>query len=347
MSLKRRHKAAPNLDCLESRALLTAGAGSTFAIMQATIQTTGGTVDVPITIDTAHFTAPKSGKLLLGLDVAATNSSTAKPVIVQVLDGNGKPIRGVSRKVYDPRVKTSVGSVAATAITVPLNLGPLTHATKGGSSSFSTKHFTVRVATTSTTSGNILLGSYLPGDANGDGQVTSADITLIKKSVGTLATSTTYNFDQDSNRDGRIGMEDLKIAQRNLGAKTMVVPSISANLDPTSDTGAQDRITSLTTVHFTGTTTPGATVNYTEVNNKVGAVETKADPSGNYNLNPGLANGSNTFRVTTLDSYGQSVSGTIQAVIRNNNPPPQLSSVVNTAKNVTTTSGNTTTPKTT
>ena len=345
MSLKSRHKATPQLDALENRSLLTGGAGSTFAIMQSTIQTQGGTVDIPITIDPSHFTAPKSGRLIIGFDVAPTNSSNAKPVIVQVLDQNGKPLKGVQHKIYDPRVKVTTGTVAATAVTVPLNLNM--HK-KPGATSFATQHFIVRVAGNNHTNGNVLLGSYLAGDANGDGKVDAADLKIIKAATGTLATASTYNFDADVNRDGRVGMDDFRTAQQNVGAMVTIVPSVSATLDPASDTGAQDRITSLSQVHFTGITSPGATVNFTEVNSKVGAVETKADMIGNYTINPNIAMGTNTFRVTTLDAFGQSVSGTIQAVVRNNNPPPQLSSLGTTtnANNSTTATGITTTQKT-
>ena len=332
MSLKRR-KASPVVDSLETRSLLTGGAGSTFAIMQSTITDQGGSVNVPIIINSAQFTAPKSGKLVLGLDVAPTNASNAKPVIVQVLDSSGKPLNGVVHKLYDPRVKTTTRTMAATAVTVTL---PITNS-RHEVTPFATKNYTVRIATNAKTNGNILLGSYLPGDANGDGKVTKEDIQLIRKSIGTLATSPNYNFDLDCNRDGRIGLDDLKIAMRNLGATTTIIPSISANLDPKSDTGAQDRITSLTNVVFTGTTSPGATVNYTEVDSKVGAIETQADAAGNYTISPSLAYGSNTFRVTTKDGYGQGVSGTIQAVIRNNNPPPQLSTTPTIAKVMATT----------
>ena len=64
--------------------------------------------------------------------------------------------------------------------------------------------YTVQVKGLDHTTGEYLLGFYLPGDANGDGTVNSTDITTIKSLIGDAATNSNYNFDADVNRDGII-----------------------------------------------------------------------------------------------------------------------------------------------
>jgi hypothetical protein len=77
---RRRVRARPCAEALESRSLLTGGAGDTFAIVSATINNPGGVVTVPFTIDPAHIHLPH-GRLALGIDVATPSGSTAKPYI--------------------------------------------------------------------------------------------------------------------------------------------------------------------------------------------------------------------------------------------------------------------------
>ncbi len=67
------------------------------------------------------------------------------------------------------------------------------------------------------TTGQYLLGFYLPGDANGDGTVNNTDITTIKSLIGDSATNSNYNFDADVNRDGIINHQDVKLAEQTLG----------------------------------------------------------------------------------------------------------------------------------
>ncbi len=51
-----------------------------------------------------------------------------------------------------------------------------------------------------------------------------------------------------------------------------------------------------------------------------------ADATGNYSIMVPLGNGSNTFKVTTSDAFGQSITGEISPVTWSANPP----TVVNT-----------------
>src|SRR5262249_9102630 len=79
----RRLKAKPCAEALETRNLLTGGAGNTFAIMPVTIVAANGTATVPITIDPTHFTLPNH-KFALGVDVALGDGSTINALVTSV-----------------------------------------------------------------------------------------------------------------------------------------------------------------------------------------------------------------------------------------------------------------------
>jgi len=202
--------------------------------------------------------------------------------------------------------------------------------------------YTVQVRAANKTTGDYLLGFYLPGDVAGTGTVTQADLQTIKSDLGVTASSSNYNFDADVQRDGEISPADLAFASMNLGASTKISPIISVNLNPADDP-LNDRITNLKTVNFTGSVTPGATVTFTEINNNSPSATTTADASGNYSLMVPLGNGTNTFAVTTQDAFGQSISGQIAPLTYSANPPK----VINTPAQLTSTTTPTATPAST
>ena len=296
---RRRPKARPCAESLESRSLLTGGAGSTFALVPGTIAQAGGTAEVKFTVDPTHFTMPK-GKLTLGVDIVAASGSTVAPKIVGVLGPGGAPVGPLTRSHYAAK------SSAASAVLVPVAADPA-HPNQA-------QTYTLEVQGLKKTSGKFLVGFYLPGDANGDGVIDQTDLQAIQAARGTSAGQTNYNFDADANRDGRVNPADLGIAKKNLGAKVTVEPLITANLDPASMSTSQSRTTTVKTVHFTGTTTPGAQINFTEAANKAAPASATADASGNYSLFVTLGLGSNTFNVTSTDAFGQTISGQIAPV---------------------------------
>jgi hypothetical protein len=312
-STRRRHfQLAP--ECLESRALMTGGAGDTFAIVPGTIANPGGTISIPITLDPSHFTMPK-GKITIGVDIVPASGSSFKGIVRSVTDPHGNLDSQAFHSIYDPhlpRQDTALGK-GTTAMLVPISTYP--------NNPSKPVTYEINVEADFKTSGAFLLGFYLPGDANGTGTVNAADVQLVKSIQGSKAGSAKYNFNADTNRDGRIGPIDLAFTKQNLGASTNVTPVVTANLDPASDSGLQDRITAIRTVHFTGTATPGATITYSEINNLTPSVTTTADSLGNYSLMIPLGNGSNTFQVTSVDAFGQTITGTIAAVTYNPNAP--------------------------
>ena len=318
-STRRREAVTLKAEMLESRRLLTGGFGNTFAIARTTIPDTNGTAQVSYTIDPTLFTLPKR-KFALGIDVAADSNSTAQALITSVNDSTGAVVPQTFHSIYDPHLthaQVAAGSGTSAVITpaklFPNRNDPVT--------------YTVTTTAKNNTSGPVLVGFFLPGDANGDGKVDQTDIATIKSELGSVSGDSRYTFDADTNRDGRIGLIDLVAARQNLGVATTVTPVVTSTLDPATDSGAADRVTNQSNVRFTGTATPGATVTYTEINNKSPVVTTTADASGNYVINETLALGTSTFQVTVTDAFGQTISGQIAPVTFTTQP---VSTVVNT-----------------
>ena len=293
-------------EALEGRQLLTGGAGNTFALTQGTIATAGGTSVQSFTIDSSHFT-PSHGRIVIGVDVVAGTGSTVVPTISGI-KGARVRMTGVS-----PDGKHDIFAT----VSLPAKNGKVT-----GS---------VTIKAQNNTSGSYLLGYYLPGDADGDGTVTKADVTTIKSLIGQTVNDASYNFDADTNRDGQITKADLVLAKENLGAKTSIMPDFTASLDPNTDTGAADRITNDSTVNFTGQAAPGAAITFHEVLNQVPDIKATADSSGNYKITTPLALGTNTFQVSAADAFGQTIQGSIQPVTYTTGPVPTATSTSSTS----------------
>ena len=311
---RKRRERLFSVDHLEDRTVMSAGMGSTFAIVPGTIAGAGQVSTAQFKIDPGYFTGGRRDRLVIGVDVAADPSSSAKPDIVSIqAEGSRRPTpvqhAHYSRSVVKSQGMTNpISSAVTSTLMVP----------KAGSPATS---YAINVKGLSGTTGNYLLGFYLPGDANGDGKVTQSDVKAIRSEMGASAGSSKYTFDADTNRDGKINGADLRIAMQNLGATTTVSPVVNVVLDPASDGPLHSRITNMRNVHFTGAVTPNATVHFTEINNNSPGATTTADASGNYSIMVPLGNGSNTFKVSTADAFGQSISGDISPVTYSATPP--------------------------
>jgi hypothetical protein len=276
-----------------------------FAVMPGTA-TAGKVSQVSFTIDPSHFTLPK-GKLELGIDVTPASGSTVKPVVLTVVDSSGRPVR-TTHSIYDPQVQRNNTSAGKYTTAVIADVG------------FSKKDptapvtYTVDVMAQGTTAGNYLLGFYLPGDTNGDGTVDQTDVKAIKSEMRVNANQTNYSFDADGNRDGKISMADVQLAEKNMGVKTTVNPTISANLDPNDDPGLSQGVVKSSPIHYTGVATAGATITYQGTNQGDKPVSTVTDSSGKYSINVPVDKGENVFKVSSHDAFQQNISGTITPV---------------------------------
>ena len=292
-------------EVLEGRQLMTGGAGDTIALSTGTIAAVNGTTSSPFVVESGHFTAPK-GHLVLGVDVVAATGSTLQPQIASISQGSLHVATTGAPRGPQPHVKGSTADSTPHAVLATLNLPH-----KGTTFSAS---FTTKVVATAKTNGAYLLGYYLPGDVNGDGKVDPSDLATIKSLVGKTVNDSAYQFDADSNRDGKITMADYKIAKQNLGVSTTITPDFTANLDPSAQTSAGLRITNQSSVAFTGTAAPGAMISYTEQSGQTGTTTAQADSSGNYSITVPLIIGTNTFRASAADAFGQTITGTVQPV---------------------------------
>jgi Dockerin type I domain len=299
-------------DFLEARVVLSAGQGSTFAIIPGTVTTAGVVSSVSFMLSPTMFTTPKkNGDIELGIDIASATSasgttSTIQPQIVSVTEPSGHTVRTQHTK-YDPKVAKAnkLGDAQTSATLVTLKLP---------ASGQPAADYTVQVKGLDSTTGTYLLGFYLPGDVAGTGQVTKADLKTIKKDKGLTAESANYNFDADVNRDGVINSQDLSLAKKALGESTAVSPVVSVNLNPASNPAA-DRTVPFSSVNFTGNATPGATVTFLDQQGGASTSTTADAQTGDYSINVPLVTGSNTFTVTTLDAFGQSITGAITPVV--------------------------------
>ncbi len=314
-----------SLESLEGRQVMSAGMGSTFAIMPGTIDKAGDISSIQIKLDPSQFTPGRRGKIVLGIDVAPDPNSTLKPQIVSIKNANGKIAASLQQSYYTQAIVKSqkLGSPLSSAVLTTLPVP------KAGQAPVV---YTVQVKGLNSTTGKYLVGFYLAGDVSGAGTVTSTDLKNMLGKLGSNPNSSNYAFDADVNRDGRITSSDVQYASRNLGAKTTVSPIIDVNLDPATDGPLKSRITSSRVVHFTGTATPNASIKFSELNSNSPGATSKVDAAGKYSINVPLGDGANTFKVTTEDAFGQSITGQIAPVTYSTNPPK----VVNTPADLTT-----------
>jgi len=294
---------------------MSSGQGSTLAIMPGSLTASGQVATLAFQISPTLFTPTRTGKIVLGLDVApaipktaATSTSTTtsfKPQIVSITTPNGRVMRAQHMR-YNPAVAKAnhlgKASTSAALFTIPVP-----------ASGQPAADYTVQIKGLGGTTGQFLVGFYLPGDVAGTGTVTKSDIQTIRSLVGKTAADSSYNFEADLNRDGVINGQDVKAAQENLGASTKVSPVVSVNLDPASDPAA-NRVSPFSTVHFAGQATPGASVSFLDQADGA-TTATTVGSTGSYSIIVPLASGSNTFQVTTHDGFGQSIAGAISPVV--------------------------------
>jgi hypothetical protein len=177
---------------LETRNLLTGGAGNTFGLLTGSITAGDKPAVVKFTVDPTRFELPGRGAVL-GIDVAASSNSSLGPEITFV-KGRG----------LDPRRAT-------TATNSDAILAPINARVRGGQ----VRTYEVTVTSANKTTGQFLVGLYLPGDVDGNGVVNRTDLTEFKKAMGAKVGSPKYDFDADSNRDGVINRMDQQYVMKN------------------------------------------------------------------------------------------------------------------------------------
>jgi Bacterial Ig-like domain len=298
MDRKNGPKARPMIEAMEDRVCLTGGVGNTFALVAGEVVTANQPSEVGFTLDPSSFVRP-GGKIVLGVDVTAQTNSKVSAKVASVAP---KALASQTNAHRAPRAVPTVRTAGSSAVLATLS-------SRGGN------NYTVKIQGKDNTTGALVVGFYLAGDADGNGIVNKADERIVRGLQGVSVANSKYDFDADANRDGLINRVDLNYTRINRGAKTIISPVLTANLDPASDTGDADRITTKTDVKFTGVATPGAHITYKEIAGRAPEFSTVADAAGNYTINTTLTPGISTFRVTSIDAFGQTISGQISPVV--------------------------------
>ena len=152
----------------------------------------------------------------------------------------------------------------------------------------------------------------LPGDVNGDGQVTFADQQVLLDAYLSRIGDPNYNPAADLNHNGQVGQVDARLLLRELAP---LIPRGPLNL--TVSLAPADRakgptpknsggITHFKSVTVVGHTTPGAFI-FTgsgTIDWKLHTGAVAADARGNYAIPVTLTDGINQFDLLAVDPYG-------------------------------------------
>jgi hypothetical protein len=244
---RRRHR--PRFDGLESRQLL-----STTALPDLIASTTGSVTQrqaisqTSITIEPKNIT-PHKPYTIFAVFVQPSATSALAPRIVSVLGTNGKPLSVQYGRPYVPGGGDAPTNEAVAFVKVS-QPGPLT----------------VRVAGQDDTTGSYTMETTLPGDMNGDGQVTIADLPLFAAAYESHPDSANYNPAADFRQNGIVNLYDAKILMHNmtpvsdnvpLDAQINLSPADQAKYPTSQNSGGE---TDKAKVTIVGHTTPGSIV---------------------------------------------------------------------------------------
>jgi hypothetical protein len=145
----------------------------------------------------------------------------------------------------------------------------------------------------------------LAGDMDGDGDVESSDLDLLK--ADPITTDRIDMAVADLNGDDELDSEDADIAAQNLGASTRVRPlEISFALDPAHEPYASLAETLNPAVQLRGRVSSGATVTIGSPTTVLAqAAPISVDENGEFTFQAPVAEGSNAFTAVATDEFGQ------------------------------------------
>lgn len=244
MACDRDRCARPTFDALETRLSLSGDwPVNTIGTSAGTVRQPGGISSATVAVASRNLT-PDRHSTLFGIFVQPTPGSDLRPRIVAV-EANGHRVPFQSGRPYVPgRTKVAAAFVQLSQ-PVPL---------------------TVFVAGAHHTDGSFTYAATLPGDLNGDGTVTIADLPLFAKAYGSEAGQPTYNSAADFNLNGSINFNDATAIERNmapltpdhpLGLLIRLLPSDQAHYPTSKSSGGATFKQDVTII---GRTTPGSLV---------------------------------------------------------------------------------------
>ena len=173
---------------------------------------------------------------------------------------------------------------------------------------------TILVAGQKRSTGSYTVETTLPGDVNGDGRVTLADLELFVKAFATKPRWPGYNAAADFNQNGVINLYDAKALERNmpplapdvpLYATINLAPSDQANYPAPKNSGGS---TMKRHVQIDGYTMPGSIILEIKLANLSPPGKAHAtDAKGFFTLSTINTQGVNTTNFLIIDPYGSQI----------------------------------------
>jgi hypothetical protein len=305
-SNRTRRRPAPEAEALEDRLALSNGLpGNDLAVATGAVGASGQVAEVSVTIPASAFGNRQT--IVVGVAV--------------------QPGAGVS---LVPSVRSAAGPGGEALATKPgLGFVPGPHAF---ATTFVTADqpgtLTLGVAGLKGTTGSFQVTAYLPGDVNGDGQVTLADAQAFVPTFGGATSPRLltppqapavkpippYDLAADANRNGVVAIGDGRYLLRNEALLTPKQPLKIFNVrlapgeqvvGPHSKNSGGN--TNLQDVHVLGQTTPGSIV-FTDFARGFfffNDPPVATDSHGNFQVNFKLTQGINTLTLMAVDPFGQ------------------------------------------
>ena len=171
---------------------------------------------------------------------------------------------------------------------------------------------TTVVAGKNHTTGAYTVETTLPGDINGDGQVTVADLEPFAKAYETSYGQPNYNLAADFNQNGIINLYDAKALEHNmtpltpnrpLNAVINLLPSDQVDFAASKNSGGA---TMKGHVRINGYTMPGSIVLEIQLGNlTIPHTAIPTDAKGFFTVNANNTQGVNTTNFLIIDPYGR------------------------------------------
>lgn len=282
----------PIVEVCEARVALSGAAANTLAVVPGTVQTPHSRAATSFPVSARNINRRHS--IILGASIRANDGSGLIPTAAHAQGASGEPIplrQGVpasARGQRPAKVYLRTGQP-----------GPVTTDVTG------------RRGTT----GDFELTATLPGDVDGDGQVTLADEALFVKAFGSRRGGRAYLPAADANQNGQVGQDDARFLLRNLRPLGPQVPlSLSLTLAPEDvASGPTPQVSGGATHHknvtILGRTTPGS---FVFLDSGLGdfsfrGTAAAADAQGRFAVQVTNREGLTNYNFLAIDPFGQQV----------------------------------------
>jgi hypothetical protein len=284
-----RHR--PALERLEDRtALSTNLPANTLAVVTGTVAAPGAVADVSVPITSRNIGGRTT--IVIGTATAPTAGSTLNPRVVAAIGADGRHLT-----VQPGFPAAGPDHNEATAYVTDGTPGPLTLEVTGAGG----------------TTGAFQLRAYLPGDINGDGQVTLADAQAFTKAYRTQLGDANYNPAADANLNNQIGQDDGRFLLRNLTpvspprplfVRLTLAPQFAVNGHVPSNSGGHTFFQNPTVL---GKTIPGSLVftDSSAADYTFNGAVVVANAEGNFSFQAKNSDGINNNDLLVVDPFGQ------------------------------------------